>query len=115
MYENDIEWLTEEQGERNIVKSAVWSDETFREFVAERGLEDSLYAVTDFHREVANQLKAHSVSSKEESEWARRTIGLCVRVKSRRQELRRTIRALYEDGDERIARVTNEVESDWED
>lgn len=114
-FESDVEFFSDTLEEADRIKAAVWSNEAFREFIADYGLVDALTAVTDFHRNLATQLKSQGVSSPNDSDWARRTIGLCVRVKSRRQQLRRAVRDSFDDGDVIVARIKAEVDGDWED
>lgn len=114
-FESDVEFFSDTLEEADRIKAAVWSDAAFREFIADYGLVDALTAVTDFHRNLATQLKSQGISSPSDSDWARRTIGLCVRVKSRRQQLRRAVRDSFEDGDVIVARINTDILSDWED
>ena len=112
MFENDVEFFTDELDAQNKLKGAIWRDDEFSAFVSEVGLEAALYEVTDFHANVADQLRSRGVASPTESDWASRTIGLCVRLKSRRQQLRRALRATP-GGEDLVREVTAEVKSDW--
>lgn len=114
-FESDVDYFSDTLDEAARIKAAVWSDDSFRELIADYGLVEALTAVTDFHRNLATQLKAQGVTSTEDSEWARRTIGLCVRVKSRRQQLRRAVRDSFDDGDAIVARINANIISDWGD
>ena len=113
LFESDVEWLTDELDESAIIKSAIWIDEDFKAYVAERGLLESLRSVTDFHANIADQLRSRGVTSPSESEWAKKTISLCSRAKRRRQELRNAVRNRFEDGEDRIREITDEVKNDW--
>lgn len=113
MFESEVAFLNSAEEDNARLKQLIWADDTFREYVAEVGLEDALYAVTDFHRNVANQLKAAGIVDRAQSEWGARAIGLCMRLKSRRQQLRRAIREAFDDGDEIVKAVTLEIEQEW--
>lgn len=114
-FDEEVDFFSETLDETDRIKAAVWSDDSFRELIADYGLVDALTAVTDFHRNLATQLKSRGVTSYTDSEWAARTIGLCVRVKSRRQQLRRAVRDSFDDGDAIVARINADILSDWED
>lgn len=114
-FDEEVDFFSETLDEADRIKAAVWSDDSFRAFIADYGLVDALTAVTDFHRNLATQLKSQGISSPADSDWARRTIGLCVRVKSRRQQLRRAVRDSFDDGDVIVAQINAEILSDWED
>ena len=113
MYESEVEWLTDEIDESQIVKSSIWADDTFKAFVAERGLVESLRQVTDFHANIADQLRSNGVTGPSHSDWACRTIALCSRAKRRRQELRNAIRSRFENGEDIIREITDEIKGDW--
>ena len=113
LYESEVEWLRDELDESAIIKSAIWTDEEFVEFVSERGLLESLRLVTGFHANIADQLRSRGVTSPSESEWAKKTISLCSRAKRRRQELRNAVRNRFEDGDDIIREITAEIKEDW--
>lgn len=113
LYESEVEWLRDELDESAIIKSAIWTDEEFVEFVSERGLLESLRLVTGFHANIADQLRSRGVTSPSESEWAKKTISLCSRAKRRRQELRNAVRNRFEDGDAIIREITAEIKEDW--
>lgn len=115
MFETDVEFFRTERTGQDRLKSAIWSDAEFEGFVAEVGLEDALYDVSDFHANVASQLKAQGISSPRDSEWAGRTIGLCQRLKSRRQQLRKALRESREDGADLVAEIAAEIKADWSD
>ena len=115
MYENDIEWFKADAEDSEEVKKAIWDDADFQAFVQRDGLEEALYRVSDFHKNLATQLKARGVTHPSDSEWASRAIGLTVQAKRRRQQLRRAVRTYLEDGDEIVARIRDEVEEDWSD
>ena len=114
-YENDVEWITEEVDDANDVKQSIWSDEDFRDYVLERGLEDALLSVSHFHKSITAQLAARGVTDPGSSDWARKTISLAIRAKSRRQQLRLALRHSREDGADLVARIRAEVEEDWND
>lgn len=114
-FESDVDYFSDTLDEADRIKGAVWSDDAFRELIADYGLVDALTAVTDFHRNLATQMKARGVTSPNDSDWAARTIGLCIRVKSRRQQLRRAVRDSFDDGDAIVARINAATLSDWED
>lgn len=86
---DDIEF--ERWPDRERIKDAVYDDHMFELFVIEHGLHVALELVTQFHREVANQLIVRAVTDPRSSRWAGRTIGLCRRVKLRRNQLRRLL------------------------
>lgn len=113
LFESDVEWLADELDESAIIKSAIWIDEDFKAFVAERGLVESLRSVTNFHANIADQLRSQGVTSPSDSQWAMKTISLCQRAKRRRQELRNAVRNRYEDGEDRIREITAEIKEDW--
>ena len=113
MFENEVEWFRSDAEDTQEVKSVIWEDEAFIAFVEKYGAEEALYRVSDFHKNLATQLKDSGVSSPEQSDWAKRTISLTIRAKRRRQMLRKAVRELYDDGDEIVARIAEEVEEDW--
>lgn len=90
---DDIEWVHD--NDHDGLKSIVWDDTDFHDYIALRGLEDALEAVHHFHRVIANQLIERATKDPESSDWAHRTISLCRRVKARRQELRRAYIVVY--------------------
>lgn len=86
---DDVEW--DRWPDREDVKDACFDRHLFELFVVEHGLVGALERVTQFHREVANQLIRRAVDDPLSSRWAGRTIWLCRHVKSRRDELRRML------------------------
>lgn len=115
MFEADVEFFRTEVSDQDRLKSAIWDDAQFTAYVLNVGLEDALYAVSDFHANVASQLKAQGISSPRDSEWAGRTIGLCQRLKSRRQQLRKALRESAPDGAQIVADIAAEIKADWSD
>ena len=113
LYESEVEWLNEVEEDYCDIKQAVFSGEEFEAYIAEVGMVNTLRTVSEFHKMLTAQLKAQGVTSPDHSDWARRTIGLVVRVKARRQQLRTAIRNNYENGSEIVDRIREEVENDW--
>lgn len=115
MYESDVEWFTDELDISARVKSAIWDDAAFKELIIERGLEQSLRDVSTFHKTLTSQLIAKGITSPEQSDWARKTINLAARARSRRNEIRRAVRLAFTDGDAIVAEIRAEMEGDWRD
>lgn len=115
LFESQVEWLTDDLDDMDEIKSAIWDDEEFKNLVSERGLEESLLAVSHFHKMITSQLAAKGVTGPDGTDWARKTIGLAIRAKSRRQQLRRAIQSAFEDGADIVARIRDKVEQDWAD
>lgn len=84
--DEDVEWFDTEYDD---LKPALFDDDGFREYTEALGLDAALEAVTKFHRVIANQLIVRAVTRVQENEWTARTITLCKRAKTRRNELRR--------------------------
>lgn len=105
--EAEVEWFNEFEEDRAAVKSAIWSDEDWKAFVTEYGPYDALYLVTEFHRDVADQLKAAGIIDRKQSEWGRRAINLCSRLKNRRNVLRRFMRENGRESD--VDQINREV------
>lgn len=120
LFESDVEFFNAANTSQAELKAAIWRDSDFTAYVAEVGLEGALYEVADFHRNVANQCKdreAH-LHLKEDGpvgDWSRRAVSLTMRLKSRRQQLKRAVREAYDDGWDRVDKITKEVSDDWSD
>lgn len=117
-YEAEVEYFNASNDEQDNLKSVIWADEDFTEYLKDVGLEEALYQVTDFHRNVANQCKdrgAHLTMHDDTptGHWSRRAISLTMQLKKRRQQLKKAIRDNYDDGWDRVDKITREVEDDW--
>lgn len=116
MFESEVEFFTSEISGQDRIKSAIWDDAQFTEYVLNVGLEGALYEVSDFHANIASQLKARGITSPQDSDWAHKTISLCIRLKSRRQQLRKAVRESDPvNGPQLVADITAEVKEDWGD
>lgn len=118
LFEADVDYFNASNDDQDNLKHVIWADEGFTEFLKDVGLEEALYQVTDFHRNVANQCKAREahLHMKEDSptgHWSRRAISLTMQLKKRRQQLKKAIRDNYDDGWDRVDKITKEVEQDW--
>lgn len=91
---DDIEWGRAGRPTEDVeaFKDSLFDDVLFAEYVAEMGVDDAVRAYTKFHRIVANQLIRRGVTDPDVSDWATRTIALCVRAKRRRQQVRQMLR-----------------------
>ena len=87
----DIEW--DRWPDREDVKDALFNNNQFDLFLVSNGLDGALERVTQFHREVANQLIVRAVDTYRPGGWVGRTIRLCRRAKARRNQLRRLLAA----------------------
>lgn len=114
MYE-EVEWFTEELEYEEKLKQALWDDELFKEYVEEFGITEALWNVTNFHMNISSQLRSQGATDVNHSDWARRAIPICIRAKSRRQQLRQVIRASMEDGHDIVSQITEEVKAEWND
>lgn len=113
LFESDVEYFSEVEDIQAELKSAIWDDGTFREFLLDHGLRDTLYEVTFFHRSVADNLKANQIADlKLAPDWAKRAVRLSSQLKSRRTQLRRLVRSEY--GDEAVEEINQEVLEDSE-
>lgn len=115
MYESEVEWLDAVEDDYDEIKQAIWDDDSFKGVIREFGAVEALRSVSDFHKMLTTQLKDRGITSPDHSDWAKRTIGLVIRLKSRRQQLRTMIRNNMENGAEIVAQIQQEVESDWTD
>lgn len=82
---DEVEWVR--WPDREDVKDAAFDDHAFELFVVEHGLVGALERVTQFHREVANQLIARGVRELS-TPWRIRAVVLARAVKRRRGQLR---------------------------
>lgn len=113
-FENEIEWITDTADIQDQLKAAIWEDHTFKDFVAEHGLEDTLYEVMTFKRSVADNLRALSQLPPESRGKHGGAVRLNSRLKSRRTQLRAALKGVYgdEEGYEIIQRVSDLVDEE---
>lgn len=107
---DDIEWFTK-QPSNELLKDAVFNQSVFDRLIADTGLDEALKLFTRLHRAVANQLIEYAVDDPDASDWGRRTIALCFRLKKRRNQLRGMLRA--RDGWDAVAVVVARYNEWW--
>lgn len=90
------------------LKSDVWVDEDFRDFVLLHGLEDALRMVHRFHRHMSNLLRGRGVNLPN-SRWRASAIGLSKQLRVRRQQLRRAYQNKH--GKEAVRALTAELDA----
>lgn len=115
MFENEVEFFQEEivNGTQDL-KESIWQDETFKEYIADMGVKETLYELTSYASSIQENLRTNEIRSLDDPntpKWARGAVNLLAKVKSRRQQLRRVVRDMYgqEALDEIQARVDAEV------
>lgn len=107
-YEEEVELFSEFSEDQTELKSAIWKDEDMKEYIREVGLEETLYDVTVFHRNLADNCRLNQITSlTDERDWARKALSLNIRAKSRRQQLRAIVRERY--GPEAVQAITDRV------
>lgn len=88
---DDIEWVAPVDRER--LKDAAFDQAVFDQILNDLGPKETLTQFTRIHRTVANQLIRKATFDPLSSAWARRAIGLCGRLKRRRNQARGVLRA----------------------
>lgn len=111
MYENDVEYFTERTDDQAKLKNALWKDEAMTQYIADIGLKEALYDVTVIHRTTADNCKLNEITSLTDSrEWARKALGLNIKARARRQQLRVLVRETF--GREAVQEINDLVAED---
>lgn len=114
MYEKDVEWFNDDTEIRAELKAAIWTDEDFKQFISDHGLEEALYEVTSFHRSVADNLRSNYITDLSTAPlWAKKAARLGGRLKARRQDLRRVLREAR--GQEAVDAINDKVSKECDD
>lgn len=114
-YEPDVEWFDNDKARYRNFPSRVWTDEKFRKFIADEGIVEALEQVSIFCAKLSVSLYQSGITTRKESDWANRTIGLLIRMKTRRQFLRRAVRETIPNGEEIVRNLIARIREDYED